>query len=441
MERGRKMSNPIRFTISGLTVLFGRIKTIGYRIGLLSCGAWITMNTACGMVLLFASITTAGPWQHTMLLADEGGNKVYYINPDDATKNWTVSVTENRSMQLVGLNRVLVSTLTGFVELDLGNRGSIVRTYVLPVSGGTVESAFRMASGVTWVIGSGIMGRPGIVLARISANNSAVLDTFSVKDSSGAVCSGNSRYTQISRRGTFYCGTNSGVVWEVDTTGTFIGRIPGTLIGYDHGYQATDWGPDSVVVSNGGLKQIFILERTGQSLAVSNQISGSSQAGDTVKPNFFGGFQILLNGNIVATNWEGHSPADRSAGIPVLEYDKNSNLISCWRQSESMPLSIHGILVLDGLNTNLLHDSRNGPLMPVGSATSVLPSRQFMTRMIDVEECPIEVFDLRGVFVGTWCLSGNSIYALPLPRACGSYLVCLRHAEYAKTEKLVITQK
>jgi hypothetical protein len=77
-----------------------------------------------GLILVLSSFLIASPWQHTMLLADEGGNKVHYINPADPTKNWTVPVTENRSMQLVGNNRVLVSTLTGFVELDLGNKGA-----------------------------------------------------------------------------------------------------------------------------------------------------------------------------------------------------------------------------------------------------------------------------------------------------------------------------
>jgi hypothetical protein len=76
---------------------------------------------------------------------------------------------------------------------------------------------------------------------------------------------------------------------------------------------------------------------------------------------------------------------------------------------------------------------------PVSRPTVFISRATLMVHVGDAEETRVELFDLQGVCVGTWRLSGNSMYALPLPRACGSYLVRLRHAQHAVTEKLVIT--
>ena len=328
-------------------------------------------------ILGLSSLAMNAPWQHEMLIADEGGNKVWYVNPADATKNWSVNVTENRSMQLIGNNRLLVSTLTGFVELDLANKGATLKTYNLPKASGAGESAYRMPSGDTWVFGEGLMNKPGTVCVRVNAAGTAILDTFSVKDSSGQVCGGATRYCNISKRGTFYCGNSGGDIYEVDTLRHFLGRIPAAAFpnlsggAGDHAYLATDWGVDTVVVSIGFGYQTHILKKTGKTYSSIRKINGATAKGDSVKPNFFGGYQILANGNIVQTNWVGHGPAGPGSGIQVLEYDKTGALVSCWRQGAMQAMSAHGILILDGLNTMLLHDSRNGPLMPVTGVTGM----------------------------------------------------------------------
>jgi hypothetical protein len=314
-----------------------------------------------------SSFAVAAPWEHEMLLADEGGNKIWYVNPADPSKDWSVPVTENRSMQLVGENLVLVNTQTGFVEIDLDN-GNVVNEFELPTGGGVVESALRFPSGDTWVYGYSLMDLgAGISLVHVSPDDE-VITSFTLKDSSDQVLPGVGRTASISSRGTIYCGNYNGDLYEFDTLGNFLGRIPTSLLPGDNPlpYYATDWGPDSVVISPGFIEEIAVLKRTGDTYVYDGGIDGHITAGDSVKPNFWGSFQILANGNFVITNWVGHGPQGLDAGIQALEYSVSGELVSVWRQGPFQPMSLHGIMVLDGLNTELLHYAGNGRVEPFG---------------------------------------------------------------------------
>jgi len=45
-----------------------------------------------------------------------------------------------------------------------------------------------------------------------------------------------------------------------------------------------------------------------------------------VKPNFYGGLQILPNENYVVINWQGHAPNFGSSGAQLLEYTAGGKL-------------------------------------------------------------------------------------------------------------------
>jgi hypothetical protein len=90
------------------------------------------------------------------------------------------------------------------------------------------------------------------------------------------------------------------------------------------------------------------------------------------RPNFFAGFQILKNGNIVVANWEGHGGGNGNTGYQLLEIDSGlTRVVSYWKQDASLVSSLHGVLVLDSLDTKYLYSDVNGVLSLVAPPVSV----------------------------------------------------------------------
>jgi len=79
---------------------------------------------------------------------------------------------------------------------------------------------------------------------------------------------------------------------------------------------------------------------------------------------FFADFQILENGNIVATNWHGHEANSSSKGDQILEFDTAGKIVWKWHDPQRAG-SIHAVIVLDNLDPNLHYDDINGPMQPV----------------------------------------------------------------------------
>src|SRR5258708_31893555 len=89
-----------------------------------------------------------------MLLGDEGISALPYVDPDAPSQNWT-SQGPGRDLQLIGNRRLLRSSPQGYVELDLANRGALLRSVVVDGAPGGIESARRLPSGHTVVLGNG----------------------------------------------------------------------------------------------------------------------------------------------------------------------------------------------------------------------------------------------------------------------------------------------
>ena len=90
-----------------------------------------------------------------LLLNDEGSSAVHLLDLDQPARCWRFSGA-GRDLQLIGDDRVLRSTPTGFVELDL-NTGTLVREVALSGASG-IESARRLPNGNSLVLGNGPSG-------------------------------------------------------------------------------------------------------------------------------------------------------------------------------------------------------------------------------------------------------------------------------------------
>jgi hypothetical protein len=123
--------------------------------------------------------------------------------------------------------------------------------------------------------------------------------------------------------------------------------------------------PDNTIaVTSGYGAAILVIDPTANKVLTTIGGKGQPDAA-TIVPNFYAGYQILPNGHFVVTNWEGHGSGNGGKGLQLLEYDPSGLLVWQWKQDPSLVSSLHGVIVLDGLDTTKLHDDVNGVLAPV----------------------------------------------------------------------------
>ena len=292
-----------------------------------------------------------------VLLSDEGNRRVLLVDlGSPATASWSTQLNDTvkygdsmRDIQLVGGDRVAVSVAKGYVELDI--KTGAIKKEVTSFDG--VESLRRLPSGNT-ILGANANG--GVTLQELDSQDASVAGhkvTFT-------------NYTEFrmlrrTPQGTFLIGVGNKLaevnwdkqsLWEMtipDGNYVYLGlRLPDNTIAVTSGYGAA----------------ILVIDPTANKVLTTIGGKGQPDAA-TIVPNFYAGYQILPNGHFVVTNWEGHGSGNGGKGLQLLEYDPSGLLVWQWKQDASLVSSLHGVIVLDGLDTTKLHDDVNGVLAPV----------------------------------------------------------------------------
>jgi hypothetical protein len=290
-----------------------------------------------------------------VLLCDEGNRRVLLVDLETNKAEWSTLLSDAnkygdslRDIQLVGGDRVAVSTAKGYVELDI--KTGAVKKEVSKFTG--VESMRRLPNGNT-ILGSNSDG--GVTLQE--------LDPQDVLAPGRKVTFTNYSKLRLFRRtpqGTFLLaigGSLAEVNWEKQTLWEM------TIPGGDWVFQGVRLADKTIAVTSGYGSTIVIVDAAKK---VVTTIGGKSQPdATTIAPNFFAGFQVLPNGHYAVTNWEGHGGGNGGKGIQLLEYDAKGALVWKWKQDPAMVSSLHGVIVLDGLDTTKIHDDVNGILAPV----------------------------------------------------------------------------
>ena len=70
---------------------------------------------------------------------------------------------------------------------------------------------------------------------------------------------------------------------------------------------------------------------------------------------------MLKSGNLVVCNWPGHGADDRTKAPQLLEYAPDGRLVGQWHDVK-LAGSLHGIIVLDDLDPDVLNDDTTGEL-------------------------------------------------------------------------------
>jgi hypothetical protein len=307
--------------------------------------SWLTVTKGMVLLVVWAMAGTgAEAIQHAFVATDESGQQVLRVDPAHPFRNWRVPL-QARDLQLVGNERLLVSVLSGYRELSLAD-GTVVRQ----VDGfDRIFTARRTAAGHTFLGGYG--GTTAIQIIELGPDDKP-LATIAVDP-----LVTNIRLMRLTPTGTFLLGSGKDLC-EVDRAGQIVRKQ--TLPDANHIYKAVRLTDGHTLAASG--YGAFLAEIAPDGTVV--RTLGKSENQRVKAPFFFADFQILANGHIVVCNWMGHQREDSRKGPQLNEYDADGNLVWTWHDAE-MAGCLHGIIVLDGLDTARLHTDLQGVLAPV----------------------------------------------------------------------------
>lgn len=281
------------------------------------------------------------------LLRDEGISQIAYIDQANPKNNWYTPVPTGRDIQLVGDDRVMIGTGNGYEEHDILTGNKVFEITSFP---GTI-SARRLRNGNTILVGANWQEKEGIVLVELDKVTHAITRKISYAGFN---------YVRLLREtvnGSFLI-TADDILFEADATKIL---WQAKIVNKDkpHAWQAQRLANGYTAVTGGYAASLQIFDKEGN-------LFGKITGPDEIKPNFFAGMQILSNGNYLVINWQGHGPNFGNSGTQLLEYTPAGKLAWSWKQDATKFSSLHGIILLDGLDTKYLHvEDVNGVLTAV----------------------------------------------------------------------------
>ena len=290
--------------------------------------------------------------QHRFVATDESGHQILLVDEANPAKGWVVK-QHARDLQLVGENRLMVSVngtgrtaKNGFLELDLGT-GKIVRRVEVPAFK-KVMTARRAADGTTFLGG---YGPKGIRIVQVDKAGK----TLKTIDCPPAIK--NVRLMRRTAAGTTLIGSGK-EIFEVDAEGKIVWQkaVPGG----NHIYKAVRLANGNIFAASGYGASLAELSPEGKVL----RTFGKKEGQKVRHPKFFSDFHMLTNGNVVVANWMGHKREDSQKGQQLAEYAATGDLVWTWHDAK-LAGCLHGVIILDGLDTTKLHTEVNGPLGPM----------------------------------------------------------------------------
>ena len=286
--------------------------------------------------------------RHEMILVDESRSQLIYVNQGDPARNWSVKMPgRGRDFQLVGARRLLVSMPDGYCEFSLTDGALLEKTGGF----GGVVAARRRPNGHTILARNTKRdGKPGVEIIEADGEGKAIRKVFFDQFS-------NTRLMRVTTEGTFLTGANQTFV-EADWNGKILRRIAPQKA--RHTYMIVRLADGTYWAATGYGGTVQHLDASGKVL----RTVGGDEATRAARPHFFASFQLLPNGHVVVSNWQGHKPEDSRKGVGVLEYDADGKLVWTYNDPEAHG-SLHGVLILDGLDTTKLHDATTGRLRAV----------------------------------------------------------------------------
>lgn len=306
--------------------------------------ATILAGTACAGAVRAAEADGVAP-RHRFLAVDESRSQLLWVNQQDPAQDWAMALPERyRDYQLVGSNRIMLSTSAGFREYDLKTR-QLAREVKNPAFA-NIASARRRPDGSTVLGGN----QDGLTFYELGPDEK-------ILRKAGFPQLNTLRLLRLSPRGTLLFGANENRAIEATLDGKVLREV--TLPGAKHIYQVLEKPDGSWLVATGYGGSIVEVDREGRI----RRTIGGAPAPEGLWLNFFCGFQVLKNGNLVVCNWTGHDAKDSTKAPQLLEYAPDGRLAWRWHNAERAG-SLHGVIVLDELDPSVLNDDVSAVLGP-----------------------------------------------------------------------------
>lgn len=291
---------------------------------------------------------SATPIRHRFLAIDEGLVQLLHIDEFDRTRDWIVPIghPQARDMQLIGNGRVLIGHHHGWSEFDLAT-GAVLFEYTA-LEG--VTAVRRQANGHTVIAGVDIAGITGVVVLELDASHQEVKRSIYPGD-----------YVRLIRQtvtGTLLMSCNE-QIREGDREGNYLREFP--VDGFYHAWKGLRLPSGNLIVSAGYGAFMVELDSSG---AIVRKFGSKEQVAENIRPFFYAMFQLLENGHIVLANWQGHGEGFGESGVQLLQFDEAGEIVWSWSESDKIS-SLQGVLVIDDLDTSLLHDEREGFMRPL----------------------------------------------------------------------------
>lgn len=304
----------------------------------------IGLAALAGAFLIGMARLPAAEIRHRFLAVDESRGQLLYVDESDASKGWTLKLSvKHRDLQLVGRNRVLLSTPDGYCEYDLADRRLVKEINGYP--GGM--SARRLRDGRTILA----CNRQGVTFYEFDAGDQLLRQANFQAPST--------RVVRLTPQGTLLFGSGN-QVYEGELTGKLLRAF--SLPEGAWAYQSLRLPNGHLLVAGGYHTRMYELDVDGK---VIRTLGGEpAEEAKTLGLHLFAGFQMLDNGDLVVCNWTGHDPQDSSKGVQILQYNSAGQLLWKWHDPARAG-SINGVIILDDLDPAMLNDDTSSVLRPV----------------------------------------------------------------------------
>lgn len=285
--------------------------------------------------------------RHRFLAIDEGLVQLLHVDEAHPEHDWVVPIghPQARDMQLIGDGRVLIGHHHGWSEFEIASGRLLADN-----SGYEgVTAVRRQPDGTTLLAGVDIAGVSGVAVIELDAEG---VELRKVSYEGDYV-----RLVRQTAQGTLLMSCNDRIR-EADLEGRYLREFP--VDGFFHAWKSLRLPSGHLIVSAGYGAFMVELDAEGK---VVRKFGGKGQVPDKVNPFFYASFQLLPGGHVMLANWQGHGPGFGESGVQLLEFDEAGNIVWQWRTAAGVS-SLQGLLVIDDLDTSLLHDEREGVMQP-----------------------------------------------------------------------------